>query len=196
MKKFSIWGCALLIAAWGGAADGYELEPGVNNAAVIEYPTALDQFLESMVHSTIEVFDAAEPDLALTNVRYGHQIGAFQLLGDIYLLSDPKWELDHAVLRAKLRILQFDEEHTAVAFGALARLTADDEAADRVDNRPYSFLGVITTELFPFRDWGGFLVNFYLDNRVGVLGLKGQVFPLIQGVRAATGPPDAGFFQT
>ena len=36
MKKFSIWGCALLVVAWGGAAEGYELEPGVNNAAVIE----------------------------------------------------------------------------------------------------------------------------------------------------------------
>lgn len=185
--KSLFWTCAALlagIAVCGGAGNvaAYELEPGVNTAGVIEYPTALDQFLPHTVHSTIEIFDLGKPDLALENLRYGFQVGALQLLGDIFLLTDPDRKFDHAVLRAKLRVLHFDPQRTSIAVGALARLTDSRAGEERTENKPLSLLGIVTTELFPFREWGGFLINGYIDNRVAVAGLKVQIYRFIQAV--------------
>ena len=45
-----------------------------------------------------------------------------------------------------------------------------------------ALFGIISVELFPFDGWGGFLVNFYLDNRVLELGLKVQLYNTIQAV--------------
>jgi hypothetical protein len=169
-----------LLAA--GPARAFELEPGVNNAGVIEYPTALDQYLQHTFHATVELIDVGEPKLALENVRYGLQLGAFQVTGDAYLLTHPDREFDQGILRAKLRILQFDPERTSIAVGGLARLVTDEDGEDRIDHRPFSLLGVVTTELFPFQEWGGFLINGYVDNRVLDLGLKVQVYQFIKAV--------------
>lgn len=167
----------------GATALAFELEPGVNTASVIEYPTALDQYLQHTVAGTIEVFDIGEPDLALENVRYGVQFGALQVLGDVYLLTEPDREFDHGILRAKLRILYFEPERTSIAVGGLARFSdGTDEGDERIDNRPLSLLAVITSELFPFQEWGGFLVNGYLDNRVANVGLKVQIYRFIKAV--------------
>jgi len=169
--------------ASGSRALAFELEPGVNSASVIEYPTALDQTLQQTVAATVEVFDIGEPDLALENVRYGVQFGALQVVGDAFMLTDPDRKFDHGILRAKLRILHFEPERTSIAIGGLARVTDGTHAGeDRIDNRPLSLLAVATTELFPFQEWGGFLVNAYLDNRVANLGLKVQIYRYIKAV--------------
>ena len=172
--------CALFFAA--GAAQAFELEPGVNNAGMIDYPTALDQYLMHTVSGTVELIDAGAPELAAENIRYGLQLGAFQVQGDAYFLTEPKREFDQGIVRAKLRILQFDPERTSIAVGGLARLVVDDEGEERIDHRPFSLLGIVTTELFPFQQWGGFLINGYLDNRVLDLGAKVQLYRFIKAV--------------
>ena len=189
MKILAPWCLALAGAfllqgiAIPGAARAFELEPGVNTAGVIEYPTANDQFLQHTFAATIELIDIGKPELAAENLRYGFQIGALQLMGDAFFLTEPEQKFDHGVIRAKLRILQFDPERTSIAVGALARISdGTDEGKDRIDNRPLSLLAVVTTELFPFREWGGFLVNAYLDNRVLNGGLKVQIYRFIKAV--------------
>jgi len=172
--------CALLAAA--GAARAFELEPGVNNAGMIEYPTALDQYLKNTVSGTVELIDPGAPELAAENIRYGLQLGAFQVQGDMYFLTEPKKEFDQGIVRAKLRILQFDPERTSIAVGGLARLVSDADGRDRIDHRPFSLLGIVTTELFPLREWGGVLLNGYLDNRVLDLGAKVQLYHFIKAV--------------
>ena len=166
-----------------GTAHAFELEPGVNTAGVIEYPTANDQFLRHTIAGTIELIDIGKPELALENVRYGLQLGALQLLGDVFFLTEPDWKFDQGTFRAKLRILQFDAERTSIAVGGLARFSDGTEEGDaRIDDRPYSLLGVVTTELFPFQEWGGFLINAYVDNRVLDGGLKVQIYRFIKAV--------------
>lgn len=183
MRILAICCCVWVACATGrAAAQGYELQPGVNHAGVIEYPTALDQYTPNTVHGTVEIVDLAEPDLALPNLRYGRQIGALQLLADAYARTEPEREFERVEVRAKLRVFTFAPERTSVALGALARFPNDDEAEQRIDERPASLLGIVTSELFPLSGWGGFLVNLYLDNRVGVLGLKTQVFPRVKAV--------------
>jgi hypothetical protein len=182
MKTMAAWCCVAAVLAAHDTARAFELEPGVNTAGVIEYPTALDQFLPRVVAGTIEAIDLGEPRLALENVRYGHQFGAFQLQGDAFFLTHPERDFDHGVIRAKLRILQFDPERLSIAIGALARITVDDAGKRRIDDRPYSLLGIATAELFPFQQWGGILVNAYLDNRVLNGGLKVQIYRFIKAV--------------
>jgi hypothetical protein len=183
MKYLSILAAligALLFAA--GAARAFELEPGVNNAGMIDYPTALDQYLMHTVSGTVELIDAGAPDLAAENIRYGLQLGAFQVQADAYFLTEPKQEFDQGIVRAKLRILQFDPERTSIAVGGLTRLVTGDDGQDRIDHRAFSLLGVVTTELFPFQQWGGILLNGYLDNRVLDLGAKVQLYHFIKAV--------------
>ncbi len=97
-------------------------------------------------------------------------------------VESPDRKFDHAVLRAKLRVLHFDPQRTSIAVGALARLTDSKAGEKRIENKPLSLLGIVTTELFPFREWGGFLINGYIDNRVAVAGLKVQIYRFIQAV--------------
>ncbi len=173
---------ALLVAA--RPAAGQELDPGVNTASVIDFPTALDQRTANMLHGTIDIVDLSAPDLRLANLRYGRQLGSLQLLADVYGRTEPKRELDYAELKAKLRILNLDAQRTYFALGGLARWS-DQHIKDetRLDNKPYSLLGVFTTQLFPFDQWGAFLVNVYLDNRFVDAGLKVQIY---EGIRFVT----------
>ena len=163
-------------------AWGYELEPGVNTAGVIEYPTADDQYLQHLIATTVEIFDLTAPEGAFSNLRYGLQIGAFQALADVFWITEPEKKFDHGVLRLKLRLLRFEPQRTSIAIGGLARFVDSNEGERRIEDKRFSLLGVVTTELFPFRDWGGFLVNAYLDNRVFVGGLKVQLYHSIKAV--------------
>ena len=106
---------------------------------------------------------------------------------DINMLTEPRKEFDHAIVRLKLRLLRFEPQRTSVAVGALTRIVDTNEGERRIADKRYSLLAVVTTELFPFRDWGGVLVNAYLaDNRVtvftyvcGIMMFVTQQFPLI-----------------
>lgn len=180
-----VWAAGIILLGWSLPLPlfAYELEPGINNAGVIEYPTALDQTLQHTAAATVEIFDLSKPDLAFENARYGLQLGALQFLGDIFMETEPDRDFDHAILRAKLRILYFENERTSIAVGGLARITdGSNEGDERIDNRPYSLLGIVTTELFPFEEWGGFLINAYLDNRVLNAGVKVQIYQFIKAV--------------
>jgi len=165
-------------------ASAQELEPGVNTAGIIDYPTALDQRTANIAHGSIDIVDLAAPDLRVANLRYGRQLGNLQLLADFYGRTEPVRAFDYGEVKAKLRIVNLDALRTYFAVGALARWS-DQKSKDEsvLDNKPYSLLGVFTTELFPFEQWGAFLLNVYLDNRFADAGLKVQVY---EGIRFVT----------
>ncbi len=181
--------CALaLLAAILPLRSGhaFELEQGINAAGVIDYPTARNQPTTHTLHGTIELTDISEPELHFYNLRYGLQLGAFQLLADGNYALEPRREFDFLEVKAKLQILTLDEFRMQFAVGALGRFVENSEEREaRIDDKTASLFGIYTVELFPFRDWGGFLVNFYLDNRVAVLGLKVQLYQSIQAVAEA-----------
>jgi len=182
--RAAVLGAAVLVLVlWSGALTAQELEPSVNSASVIDFPTALDQLTPNMVHGTVESFDIAAPDVRLTNLSYGRQWQQAQLLVDSN--SDPKTrDFEFAEFKAKVRAISIDAERTYIALGVVARWTdTTDKEKTELDNKPYSLLGIVTTELYPIESWGAFLVNFYLDNRFASLGLKVQIF---QSVKAVT----------
>lgn len=164
-------------------APAFELEQGVYQAGVIDFPTALNQPTTHTIHTTLELTDVAEPILNLYNVRYGFQHGAFQLLADLNYTIEPVHEFDYAEVKAKLQVLALDEYRSYVALGLLGRAVEKSrERPYRIDDRPLSLFVISTVELFPFDNWGGFLANFYLDNRWATLGLKVQLYQSIQAV--------------
>ena len=172
----------LLAALCPRALPAAELQPGLNTAGMIAFPTALDQPLDHSIAATLAVFDVGEPDIRAQNVRYGFQWGNAQLLADANFSTEPKKEFDHAEVKAKLRLVTFDKFASSVALGLLGRIT-DSKAGDaRIDEKPFSFFGIFTVELFPFHNWGGFLVNVYLDNRFLSTGLKVQLIDQLQFV--------------
>ncbi len=165
------------------AVPAAELEPGVNQAAIIKFPTALNQSTTHTVHLAVELTDIAKPDLHLYDVRYGFQHGAFQLLADLNYAIEPVREFDYAEVKAKLQILSLDEYRSYVAVGLLGRGVEDArERPARIDDRTASLFAISSFELFPFARWGGTLLNLYLDNRFVTLGLKTQLYQGIQFV--------------
>jgi len=171
---------AALLPAAGFAA---ELEPGVNQASVIKFPTALNQTTTNTARLSVELTDVAKPELHLYNVGYGFQHGAFQLLADLNYAIEPVREFDYAEVRAKLQILSLDEFRSYVAVGLLGRAVEQaEERPARIDDKPASLFVISSFELFPFQRGGGMLVNLYLDNRFLTLGLKLQVYEGIQFV--------------
>lgn len=183
MKTFALIGVGLLWAlAWPGApADAVELEHGVNTASIIKYPTALNQPTTHTVHGTLELTDIGEPELNIYNLRYGLQLGGFQLLTDLNFALEPMHEFDFGEVKGKMQLLNLEEFRLAVALGLLARVVRESEEREaRIDGKTASLFGIVSVELFPFDRWGGFLVNFYLDNRVFELGLKVQLYNTIQ----------------
>jgi hypothetical protein len=175
----------LALLSWSAPLEAEELDLAANPAGVIDYPTALDQSTPNILHTTFEVFDLAAPDLRPTNLGYGRQWGNLQLLADMNWQPLAR-DFDHAEVKAKLRAVSFDQQQTYIGVGAVARWT-DRRGKDKAvfDDKPYSLLGVVTTELFPFEAWGAFLVNFYLDNRFADLGLKTQIYQSIKLVAEA-----------
>ncbi|MBI3994112.1 MAG: hypothetical protein HY342_12630, partial [Candidatus Lambdaproteobacteria bacterium] len=97
-------------------------------------------------------------------------------------ITEPEKEFDHAEVKAKLRLVTFDKVLSSVALGLLGRATDSEEGDARIDDKPFSFFGIFTVELFPFGNWGGFLVNVYLDNRFLSTGLKVQLIDQLQFV--------------
>jgi len=165
---------------WIAGALAQELEPSVNSAFIIDFPTALDQVTPNFVHSTFEAYDLAAPDLRPAEVGYGRQMGVVQLTADAYWRPQVR-SFDYAEAKAKIRTINIDAQRTYIAFGAIARWTDQTSKDDvAIDNKPYSLLGVVTTELYPFDSWGAFLLNFYLDNRFADVGLKVQIYDTIK----------------
>lgn len=172
---------AVLIAAPHFQASAFELEEGVNIAGVIRFPTAFNQSTTHTLHTTIELTDIFEPLLNLYNLRYGLQLGGFQLISDLNYTLEPEHEFDYAEIKGKFQILALDEFRFYLAVGGLWRGVIDSRERDaRIDGRVGSLFIVSTFELFPFDNWGGFLLNLYLDNRFINLGLKVQLYQSIQ----------------
>ena len=167
---------AMALVAAAGWAHALKMEQGMNNAMVVDYPTALDQPTRHMFRGTLDIFDISEPDLRPLNLGHGYQIGNLQILTDLYFLSQPK-EFDRGEFKLKLRFLGMDEFGVHAALGALTRIV-DKRSKEKtvIDERPYSLFLVGTYEFFPFKSLGQFLGNFYLDNRFGVLGAKAPLY--------------------
>ncbi|MBI3992795.1 MAG: hypothetical protein HY342_05950, partial [Candidatus Lambdaproteobacteria bacterium] len=98
-----------------------ELQPGLNTAGVIAFPTALDQPLDHAIAATLAVYDLGEPDIRAQNVRYAFQWGNAQFLADANFITEPEKEFDHAEVKAKLRLVTFDKVLSSVALGLLGR---------------------------------------------------------------------------
>lgn len=184
---FRLLGCSLVAAGLLVAfpilppAGAQELEPGTNAAGVIDYPTALDQPTRNLVRGSLALVNVATPDLRPASAGLSHQFGSLQVLADLYWAAEPVRQFNYAEGKAKLRILNLDAQRTYLALGVVSRWT-DQQSKDaaQIDNKPWSLLGVMTTELFPFEEWGAFLVNLYLDNRFFDAGLKVQLY---QGIK-------------
>jgi hypothetical protein len=165
------------------AAAQEDLEPSLNAASIIDFPTALDQSTPNVIQGTTEIFDLTSPDLRLASVHYGRQWNNVQFLGDA--TWDPKFRtFQEAEARVKVRAINLDPQKTYIGVGVVARWT--DQAGKRkseLDDLPYSLLGVITSELYPVENWSPILVNFYVDNRFADAGLKVQLY---QGIKAVT----------
>lgn len=173
-------GAAAVLPLRGNA---FELEQGVYQAGVIDFPTALNQPATHTFHGTIELTDVGEPDLNLYNLRYGFGYGAFQLITDFNWSIDPRHEFDYGEIKAKLQVLALDEFRSYLAVGILGRgVEESEERLARIDDRTASLFAISTFEVFPFADWGGFLVNIYLDNRFVTLGTKIQLYQSVQFV--------------
>jgi len=169
---------SMLLAA--ASVQAAKSEHGINVAGVIDFPTALDQAKTHTVHGTLDIFDASAPDLRPVDLRYGLQIGNFQMIADLMWRSQPQ-AFDHAELKLKLRFLNLDEFRTFVAMGVLGRLAdPGDTTQASIDGRPYSLFAVMTVELMPFRRRDPMLLNLYLDNRLANLGFK---LPLSDSIR-------------
>lgn len=176
----------LLAAALPAQAPAADLEQGINQAAVISFPTALNQPTTNNLATTVELTDIAKPKLNLYNIHYGFQHGAFQLINDLNFSIEPTHEFDYGQIRAKLQVLSLDEYRSYVAVGLLGRAVRhSDERQARIDNKTASLFAVSTFEIFPFQNWGGFLFNVYLDNRFLTLGTKIQLYQSIQFVGEA-----------
>ena len=185
MKTFALIGVGLLWAlAWPGfPATAVGLEHGVNTAGIIKYPTALNQPTTHIIHGTLELTDIGDPDLNFYNIRYGLQLGGFQLLTDLNFTLEPTHEFNYGEIKGKMQLLNLEEFRLAIALGLLGRAVKNSaEKEARIDGKSASLFGIVSVELFPFDRWGGFLVNFYLDNRVFELGLKVQLYNTIQAV--------------
>ena len=185
MKRFAriATGLLMVVASTGAPATAVELDHGINTAGIIKYPTALNQPTTHTIHGTLELTDIGEPDLNLYNLRYGLQLGGFQFLADLNYALGPIHEADYAEIKGKMQLLNLEEFRLAIALGLLGRVVKNSEEKEaRIDGRSASLFGILSVELFPFDRWGGFLVNFYLDNRVFELGGKVQLFNAIQAV--------------
>jgi hypothetical protein len=184
MKKTCYYLGILVVASLLCQSGAWAVAPeaGINAAGLIEFPTALDQTLDHTFHFTTEIVDIGEPDLRLENLRYGYQLGNFQLLFDIHGRTEPERDFDYGEVRAKLRVLPLDEYSTDIAIGLLGRETDDDQGRARIDDRSASLFGVVTSRFFLLEATGPLLVNFYLDNLFASLGAKLEFYQFIMAV--------------
>ncbi len=173
------WGGVILwLGCFWGTAWGIDPAAGVNSAEVIEFPTALNQILDHTFHATVEIVDIGDPDLRLENLRYGMQLGDFQLLADAHFITHPDREFNYGELRAKLRVLPLDEIRTNIAVGALGRYADDDAGKARIQNRSASLFTAITNQAYLFGTQG-LLTSLYLDNLIFSFGFKLEIYQFI-----------------
>jgi hypothetical protein len=183
--RTALTGALLLGVGWGAPLAAIK-EADSNAAAVVEYPTALDQPMPQTVHAMVDIYDLGAPDLRALNAGYGYQYGNLQLLADAYWRPEPRGDLDRAEAKIKLRFLSLDEYGVYGAVGGVARYSGNrQQDIERLDDKPYSLLGVITAQFYPFAAMGPFLANFYLDNRFGSLGAKVPLLSVIRIVAEA-----------
>jgi len=176
---------ALLCGTGWSTAWGLAPEASINSAGMIEFPTALDQSLAHTLHFTTEVVDIGEPDLRLENLRYGYQLGNFQLLLDLNARTVPERKFDYAELRAKLRVLPLDEFNTDVAVGFLGRKARDDQGEANIDHHSSSLFGIVTSRFFIWDSTGPLLFNFYVDNLYVSMGAKLEFYQFIMAIAEA-----------
>ncbi len=181
MKAKALLVGSLAWLAWGAVGTAWGVEPsaGINSAAVIAFPTALNQSRDNTFQFTLEVVDIGEPDLRGENVRYGIQFGDFQLSADVHLLTKPDRDFNFAEMRAKLRVLPLDEIRTDIAVGLLGRYADTPEGEARIDGHSASLFGAVTTQAYLFGSYA-LLVNAYVDNVYASLGLKLEIYQYIQ----------------
>ena len=163
---------------YSGVALGIDPAAGMNAAGVIDFPTALNQTVSHSFHASVEILDIGEPDLRMDNLRYGYQLGDFQLLTDIHLITKPDRDLDYAEMRAKLRVLPLDEIRTDIAVGYLGRLVEAEEDLARIDERKASLFIIITNQAYLFGTYS-LLTNIYADNLFVNFGLKMELYQFI-----------------
>jgi len=169
----------LVLFQWAGPAFAVEPGAGVNSAGIIGFPTALDQTRTHTFHLSIDVVDVGEPDLRFESLRYGLQLGNFQLLTEAVRITQPEREFDRAVMWAKLRVLPIDELRTDISLGVLGRYADTPEGEDRIDNRFTSLFLVVTNQAYLFGSLAT-LFNFYLDNLFVSFGFKTGVYQYVQ----------------
>jgi hypothetical protein len=172
---FGISGIAGTSPVWGVTSSIY-------SAGVIRFPTALDQTEDNTFHGTVEIEDIGEPDLAMSNARWGLQIGNFQLLTDLHLETEPGEAFDFGEIRGKLRVLPLDEISTDIAVGLLFRFAESGEK-QRFDDKEASIFGIITTQLDIIPDAEEpLMLNLYLDNLFVSIGIELGVYQFIKVV--------------
>jgi hypothetical protein len=176
----------LALALLPAGAAAFELEQGVYQAGIINFPTALNQPTTHTIHGTLELTDITKPELNLYNIRYGFQYGAFQLISDLNFTIENEHDFDYGEVKAKLQVLSLDEYRSWVAVGLLGRFVRNSAERElRIEDKTASLFVISTFEIFPFNQSGGVLANVYLDNRFLTFGLKLQVYQSIQIVGEA-----------
>ena len=153
----------------------------INSAGVVNFPTALNQTNNNMLHLTLDVFDIGEPDLRVDTFRYGHQWGDIQLLLDLHSITRPETDFDYGEFRVKLRVLPLDEIRSTIAIGLLSRYADSPEGNARLDDRRTSFLAVMTNQFYLFGSLET-MTNWYVDNVFANFGIKLEIYQFIMMV--------------
>lgn len=172
-----------LLAAPGpaGRAWAVGMSGGVNSAGVIDFPTALDQTRRHTFHFTLDMVDIAETDLRIADLRYGLQLGNFQLLTDFYRVTQPEPEFAYLEVKAKLRILPLEDLRTDISAGILTRQTDESAKEAYFEGRNASLFVVSTSQVF-LLGTRPMVLNFYLDNLVFNFGFKAEAYQFINAV--------------
>ena len=174
-------GACLLILTISGTGTAWAVSSSIYSAGVIRFPTALDQTEDNTFHGTIEIEDIGEPDLAMSNARWGLQLGNFQLITDLHLETEPGEAFDFGEIRGKLRVLPIDEISTDLAVGLLYRFAESGEKK-RFDDRDSSLFGILTTQLDLIGDTEPLLLNMYIDNLFFSIGIELGIYQFIKVV--------------
>ncbi len=169
--------CFFLLMAGGSFGWAANLQPSILAPQIIKQITALDQGNTHFIHVSSEIEDARKPRINLESFRYSLRLGPVQWVNDMQFLLEPKKTFNHLETRIKFRALDIPSARTAVAFGLLGRFVEkSEERTARIDNKTSSLFLVVSSEVFPFGNWGGILLNAIWDNRVAGLGTKIQIF--------------------
>ena len=199
MMKIFAPGVLLALSIFLSVSSARAADPasGMNSAAVIHYPTALNQTQTQVFAGTLDIVNVENTDLRVSNFRYGYQVGDFQFTADIQYLTQPDSEYNYAEVRAKLRVLPLDEIRSNLALGLLGRYADPGARTERIDDRDASIFLVFTNQFFIFGTRSA-VTSFYLDNLNASGGLKSELYQqislVIEGdyLHAIPDAPDRG----